>query len=392
MTSLRDDLRSFPRAAWILFGGTFINRFGSFVIPFLVLYLTRSGYSIAQAGGALAIYGCGHFAASMLGGHLADRIGRRNTIALSMFGSAIGMLALSQTHGFGWIALVTFGTGTFTELYRPASYALVADLIPANRRVSAYGVYRLAVNLGFAIGPATAGFLADRSFTYLFVGDAVTSVIYGLIALAALPHGVRSYSEDEKAGEVLRIAARDTPFVLLLIATLGVTMIDFQSGSTFPLYVKSLGYSTSTYGVLLSINGMLIVAFELLITTIVKRFAPQRVIAIGYLLAGIGFALNAVARNVPMLALTVVVWTLGEMVSSPVAGAYAAQLAPEKYRGRYMGLLMMTWGLGLVLGPFIGTWVYARSPFTLWIACGIVGLGSSLLMVMQRLPGRGAHH
>jgi MFS family permease len=300
-----------------------------------------------------------------------------------MFGSALSMLALSQVSGFARVAAVTFATGLFTELYRPASYALVADLIPEPRRITAYGVYRLAVNLGFAAGPATAGFLADRSFRYLFYGDALTSVIFGVVALVALPHGVRGFSKEERAGEALRAAMSDRAFMLMLCATLGVTMIDFQSGSTFPLYVRSLGYPTSTYGLLLSINGALIVMFELLITAFVRRFRPQPVIAAGYLLAGFGFALNAVAHTVPMLALTVVIWTMGEMVSSPVSGAYAAQLAPEKYRGRYMGLLMTTWGLGLVLGPLIGTWVYARNPIALWIGCGVIGIVSSLLLLIR---------
>lgn len=378
---LRDDLRALPRPAWILFGGTFINRFGSFVLPFLVLYLTRAGYSATEAGAAMAIYGCGHLFASILGGHLADRIGRRNTIGVSMFGSAAAMIALAQAHGFPAIAAAVFATGTLTELYRPASYALVADLVPQERRVIAYGVYRLAVNLGFAAGPAMAGFLADKSFGLLFAGDAATSVIYGMIALAFLPHGMRGFARDERAGEAFRAAVRDTPFLLLLIATLGVTAIDFQSGSTFPLLVKSLGYATSTYGVLLSINGMLIVAFELLITSFVRRFRPQPVIAFGYLLSGVGFALNLFARTVPQLAGTVVVWTLGEMISSPVAGAYAAQIAPERYRGRYMGLLMTMWSLGLIFGPLIGTWTFAHNPQILWIACGIGGICTALLLL-----------
>src|ERR1700693_3927355 len=96
VNSLRQSLRALPAPAWILFGGTFVNRFGTFVVPFLVLYLTRIGYSVGQAGAAIGVYGGGLLVASTLGGHLADRIGRRNTIAVSMFGSALAMLTLSQ--------------------------------------------------------------------------------------------------------------------------------------------------------------------------------------------------------------------------------------------------------------------------------------------------------
>jgi MFS family permease len=384
MLSFRDNLRALPPAAWILFGGTFINRFGTFVIPFLILYLTRIGYTIAQAGLAVGAYGIGHLIASLAGGHLADRLGRRNTIVLSMFGSAAAMLALSQARGYAAIVILTCITGSLSELYRPASYALVGDLVGEEHRVTAFGLYRFAVNLGFAAGPATAGFLADHSFTLLFIGDAATSIVYGLIALFALPQGLRTYVKNERTGEALRIAARDRPFILFLIATLGAAMIDFQMGSTFALHVKSLGFPSRTYGLLISTNGLLIVLFELSITQWTRRFNPRPMIALGYLLAGVGFALTGIARTVPALAATVVVWTLGEMISSPVSGAYAVQLAPEQYRGRYLGLFVMMWSLGMVIGPPAGTLVFEHSPAAVWSACGALGVISASLMLHRR--------
>src|SRR5438105_9978875 len=224
MTRLRDNVRGLPPAAWILFGGTFINRFGTFVIPFLVLYLTRSGYSIAQAGIAVGAYGAGHVMASLLGGHLADRIGRRNTIALSMFASAAAMLALSQARAFGAILILTCLCGTAAELYRPASSALLVDLLGPEQSVFAFGMYRTVVNLAFAAGPATAGFLADHSFFYLFLGDALTSIVYGIIAISALPQGLRTYTKEERVGEALRIASTNRAFMIFLLATVCITM------------------------------------------------------------------------------------------------------------------------------------------------------------------------
>lgn len=384
MLSFRDNLRALPPAAWILFGGTFINRFGTFVIPFLILYLTRIGYTSAQAGLAVGAYGIGHLIASSVGGHLADRMGRRNTIVLSMFGSAAAMLALSQARGYAAIVVLTCITGSLSELYRPASYALVGDLVGEEHRVTAFGLYRFAVNLGFAAGPATAGFLADHSFTLLFIGDAATSIVYGLIALFALPHGLRSYVKSERTGEALRVAARDRPYVIFLLATLCITIVDFQMGSTFALHVKSLGFPSRTFGLLISTNGLLIVLFELAITQWTRRFHPRPMIALGYFLAGAGFALTGIARTVPALAATVVVWTLGEMISSPVAGAYAVQLAPEQYRGRYLGLLMMMWSLGMVIGPPAGTLVFEHNPNAVWAACGALGVIAAALMLRAR--------
>jgi MFS family permease len=384
MISFRDNFRALPAAAWILFAGTFINRFGTFVIPFLILYLTRIGFTSAKAGLAVGAYGLGHLAASMLGGHLADRIGRRNTIVLSMFGSAAAMLALSQARPYAAIVILTCITGSLAELYRPASYALLGDLVSEEHRVVAFGLYRFAVNLGFAAGPATAGFLADHSFALLFVADAGTSVVYGLIALFALPHGLRTWVKSERSGEALRVAMHDRPFLIFLLATLCITVVDFQMGSTFALHVKSLGFPSRAYGLLISMNGMLIVVFELGITQWTRRLPPRPLIALGYFLAGAGFALTGIARTLPALAGTVVIWTLGEMVSSPVASAYAVQLAPERFRGRYLGLVMMMWSIGMVIGPSAGTFILERNPTALWAACGVLGvIGAGLMLRRQ---------
>ena len=384
--SLRDNLRALPAPAWILFGGTFINRFGSFVMPFLVLYLTRNGYSIAQAGLGVGAYGAGHVIASALGGHLADRIGRRHTIVLSMFASAVAMLALSQARTYPSILILTCLAGTAAELYRPASNALLVDLVGRDQSIFAFGMYRFAVNLAFAAGPATAGFLADRSFFYLFVGDAATSIVYGVIALVALPQGLRSNMKGERFGEAVRVAAKNTPLIVFLFATFIITLVDFQTGSTFALHVKSVGLPTRAYGVLISENGLLIVCFELLITTYVQRFRPQPVIALGYFLSGLGFALTAFARTIPALAATVVVWTFGEMFTSPMAVAYVAQIAPEQYRGRYMGLLTVTWSFGMLAGPPLGTILFARNEMLLWAACGLCGIVSALLLLILSRP------
>ncbi len=387
--SLIQNLRALPRAAWILFAGTFVNRFGTFVMPFLAIYLTRSGFTPSQAGVAVSAYGAGHLIASMLGGHLADRIGRRNTIAVSMFSSAVMMVALSQARGFFVILGITLLAGAAAELYRPAAAALIADLVAPEQRISAFGMYRLAINLGFAAGPATAGLLANRSFLYIFFGDALTSLGYGIIALLALPHGLRTHSAEEGAGEAIRHALRNQRFVLFLLSTLCVTWIEFQIHSTLPLYIQGEGFTPAAYGMLISLNGVLIVFFELAITAWTQRFAPQPMIALGYALSAIGFALTGLAHTIPAFIVTVVVWTIGEMIYAPVTGAYVADIAPERYRGRYNGIWVTMWSVGMLLGPSLGTVIFERNPTVLWVTCGIVGIaGASLALVKPRATSR----
>ncbi|HTD85812.1 MAG TPA: MFS transporter, partial [Candidatus Binatia bacterium] len=152
------SLRAFPREVWILYFGTFLNKFGTFVMPFLTLYLTRhKGFTTREAAITLGTYGVGQFTASALGGYLADRLGRRKTIVLSMFSAAATMLLLSQARSFPALVAMTFAAGLAGELYRPASSALLADLVPPGQRVTAFAGYRLALNAGFAFGPAAAG-------------------------------------------------------------------------------------------------------------------------------------------------------------------------------------------------------------------------------------------
>src|SRR5213596_728819 len=226
--TLRASLRTLPRPAWILFFGTFLNKFGTFVIPFLTLYLTRQGYSLTDAGVAVGGYGAGTLLASALGGHLADTIGRRKTIVLSMFSAGATMMALSQARSLSLIVLLTALAGLAGELYRPASSALLADLVPAGQRVVAFSAFRMAFNAGWASGPATAGFLAEHSFFWLFVGDAVTSVLFGLVALFALPRRAPRQSTESGWSDALKVLRRDRKFHQVLFAAFAIGLVFFQ--------------------------------------------------------------------------------------------------------------------------------------------------------------------
>jgi len=386
LLKLRDDLRSLPREAWILFLGTFINRFGSFVVPFLILYLRRQGLSVAQAGLAVSTYGVGFLLANSVGGYFTDRFGRRNAIVFSMLSGALSMLALSQARGLPLILVVTMLAGFFSELYRPASSALLADLVPADKRIVGYSMYRMAINLGFACGPAAAGFLATKSFTYLFVGDAITSILYAIVALFFLPNISGAPREKAVWGEGLRVIAGDRRFLFFLIASGLNSFVLMQHSSSFALHVENAGFPASTYGMLLSLNGLVIILIELPLTAWTQLRPSQSMIALGYALVAAGFALTAFAYDLPLLAVTIVIWTFGEMIASPIAAAFVADLSPEHLRGRYMGYYGISWSGGLILGPIVGTMLFAKSPTLLWLTCG--GLGVISVWIILSLPVR----
>ncbi|MCI0748570.1 MAG: MFS transporter [Verrucomicrobia subdivision 3 bacterium] len=381
--SLLQSLKALPRPVWILCLGTFLNKFGAFVIPFLALYLTRQGFSVKQAGLALMSYGAGHVVATAMGGHLADTIGRRNTIVLSMFSAAICMLLLSQARSYTAILVLTASTGLACELYRPACNALLADLVAPAQRITAYSAYRLALNAGFAFGPATAGLLVEHSFFWLFVGDAFSSFLFGAVALALLPHGLRSRKEESGWTPALISVRGNLPFLQLLIASLLIGPVVYQMASTFGLHVTNCKLPAWVYGVLISGNGILVVLFELPLTRITSRLPPRRVLAAGYVLLGAGFAMNTFATTVPLLAIVIVVITFGEMLAMPVSIAYSANLAPAAMRGRYMGVYGSSWSISVLVGPMLGMTLFSYQPALLWAVCGALGLLAAAAISLQ---------
>jgi MFS family permease len=385
--TLLSSLRALPRAAWILFFGTFLNKFGGFVVPFLTLYLTSRGYSVSETSCAVASYGIGSMMASLLGGHLADHLGRRQTILLSMFSGAATMMLLSQARGLPFVVILTALAGLTNEFYRPASQALLADVVQPSQRITAFAALRVSFNAGFAFGPATAGFLAAYGYFWLFAGDAATSVLYGLVVLFALPRVTYNPQNNASWREALCVLRRDRRLHQLLLANFAIALIFFQLASTYGLFVTKLGYSAATYGVVVSLNGALIVLFELPLTRVTRRFSRRRVLAAGYVLCAAGYALNALTHSIAGLAVCMLILTLGEMIAMPMSQAYIADLAPHHMRGRYMGVSGLTWALALITGPALGLKFFASAPTVYWVACAGLGL---LAATVISIPVRAA--
>lgn len=388
--SMRTTLRTLPRPMWVLVFGTFLNRFGDFVYVFLVLYLTQHGYTAPQAGLAIGSYGVGSLVAAALGGRLTDRYGRRNAIVVSMCGSAVSVLALSQTQDLFRIVLLAGAVGLTAELYRPASNALVADLMPENQRVTGFALYRLAINAGTAAGPAVAGFLVGHSYFLLFLGDAVTSLLFATFALVALPNHVSAEQVERaaprasagRAHRAHRVAA--TPyrprFLLLLTASALTSFVYAQSNTTLGLQVRVAGLSAMVYGGLLSLNGLLIIMIELPLTSYTRKMTPHLAITVGSALIAVGIGFTAFASSVGLLAFSVVLWTFGEMALSPVRAAHVANLAPAAARGRYLGTLGVARSVGQILASVLGTVLFTWNTHAFWLLCGMVGIVAAIIV------------
>lgn len=383
----RREQRGLPRVAWVLAGGSFVNCLGNFVVPFLVPYLIHRGYGASVAAAAVSAYAAGKVAAGLAGGLLTDRFGARVTTAGSMAGSAVATLALAEVSGPVPILATAGLTGLVSELYRPATSAILAAGVPGRQRVRAFGVYQLGVSAGTAAGAAIGGLVAEHSFLILFAGDAATSLAWAVGAWRVLPRisaaqaTGRPRPQPQASGPGI---LRDRKLARLLAVTVLANLILFQAQTTLPLWVHRQGLPTSSYGLLLALNSGLLMVAQLPATKLTARWRPQPVIAATSVVIGAGFGLLILARTPALLAVAVTVWSLGELVQWPVAAAYTTSLAPAAMIGRYAGTRSLSYGTALLLAPLAGTALYGLSPSLLWGACAAAGILAAVIITPRR--------
>lgn len=401
-------LRGLPRDIWVLSAATFLNRAGTMVLPFLALYLTHErGYPAARAGLALTVYGLGSLVTAPLAGRLVDRIGAPRILKASLYLSGACLLVLQSMRNEIAILACVFVWAMVTEAFRPASLAIVTGAAPPGRRKAAFALQRLAVNAGMSIGPAAGGFLTAVSFRWLFIVDGCTALAAGLCLTAALRERSRAPVPPEPsvieipavagattmpphaAAVLARPAAawRDARLVYFCVAMFPVAMVFFQSVGAMPLHiVGNLGISAAMYGLLLTLNTILILLLEVQLNTATAAWPHGRVLGLGALLSGVGFGALAFASTPFGLAVTVVVWTFGEMILFPGSAAYVAEIAPPERRGEYMGWFTMVFSLAVAVGPWLGTHVLETAGArVLWL--GVLGAGALSAWLLGRVRG-----
>ncbi len=378
--SFRRSARELPGVFWVLVLGTFINRFGTFVMPFLPLYLVGKGWTETEAGVALTSFAVGAIVSTLAGGWLADRLGRNVTMAASLIAGAVLYVGMACAESHGAVILLTGLAGLTGEAMVPACSAMVGDLAGPEHRVAAFGFFRLAINAGFAIGPAVGGWLAGQSFFTLFVADAASSAVFGLLALFFLPRGTLSTGHEASWAPALAALRKCRPFLALGLGCLVLNIALRQSVGTLSLDAAKLGYTTAHIGLLFTINGLMIILFELPLLALTSRWAESRAIGWGFAIIGLGLAANALPVTSWRPALSMVILTLGEMLALSRTGAFCTRLAPEAYRGRFMGVLSLCWWLGNIAGSAPGLALYSHHPDMLWLACGIFGLLAAVIV------------
>ncbi|MGH9870054.1 MAG: MDR family MFS transporter [Candidatus Polarisedimenticolia bacterium] len=391
-------LEGLPRDLWLICGAVLINRTGTMALPFLVLYLTGSeGFSVGEAGFTVTLYGLGSLVTAPVAGALCDRIGSLRVMRASLLLSGALMILIPMVHGKLAIMAATLVLAMTAEGARPASMALVTEAAPAGRHKAAFAVHRLAINLGMSVGPATGGLLASVSFPLIFYVDGATSIAAGLVLTSVRLPAVEAARaaavarQAERRGSRLRDelhAFTDRRLMFFLAALLPALIVFFQHQAAMPLYlVGELGMSEATYGLLFTVNTVLIILLEVPLNLAMSSWPHRRALPLGALLTGAGFGAMGLVTGFPMVALTVVVWTFGEMILLPGASAWVAESAPAHRLGAYMGLFVMSFSVAFAIGPWLGATVYDRyGGGALWGMAFLCGCLSAALMTMISEP------
>jgi len=373
----REAYSGLPPAAWWLATAVFVNRAGMMVLFFMTLYLTqRLGYSISEAGQVMSAFGLGSLVGTYFGGRLSDVLGAYTVQKLSLVTSGVLLIVLAYPRSLLAIAALMLLAAAASEALHPANSTAIAQIFPPETRAKGYSLTRFAANLGCSIGPVLGGYLALVSYRALFWVDGLTS-----LAAAALIFTVFRSAGPHGEGPPPRVATSrspwtDTPFLLFVGLVFLVALVFSQFLSTFPLYLHEVyGLEENRVGQLIAVNTLLIVAVEMLVIHALRGRPPALVAAVGALFLCGGFALMPFGRGFLYGALTVAVWTLGEILTAPTLSATAANRADAASQGRYQGLFSLAFAAAMTVGPTLGTWVYAQAgPDVVWYGVGMMGL------------------
>ena len=377
-----------PRNVWHISIASVINRTGMMVLPFLALYVTQEmGETPAAAGLVLTAYGLGGLISAPFVGKLSDKIGALKLMRLSLFTSGVCLFVYPFLENYYAILFYSVILAVVTESFRPASMAFISDSVNSEMRKPAFALYRLAINFGMSIGPVLGGFLTSIDFSLLFYVDGATTLCAAAYLSFIKWDKIQHYEEDEDiAAKTNQPAHKDSRYIYILLAMAPVVMVFFQHMSSMPIFlVEDLGYSRFTFGLLVSVNTVMIIFIELPLNNWMKNWKDWKLLFYGAILSGVGFGMMAYIENITPIIISIMIWTFGEMVFFPSASSLVAEMAPQGRRGEYMGLLQMMFSFCFTVAPWLGTTVYeVYGAEVLWLGTFGFGLLSCVMLLRLR--------
>lgn len=389
---LKRILGQYPRQFWIV---TLVMMlaytFHSMLWPYLIIYASDTlNQPLAAVTGLLMVNSLVGMVTTFLGGAVADKFGRKWVAAFSLFFCGLSWFLFQYAHTIGIFALLMALNGATTPLYRLASDAMMADVVPAEKRIDAYSILRLGNNLGVALGPSIGGFLSAISYSISFtttgIGFLLITIIVVLFSIETRPALAPVEKQSGKLGGYAKIAG-DKKFMGLVVSYTLCRICSSILWMLLAVYTKqNFGISEKLYGFIPTTNAVMVILFQIWVTSRVKRHTPEKMMILGAAFYAVAVFAIAFGRGFWMFWLCMVVATIGEMILLPTSTTYASLLAPEDMRGRYMSLYTLTTGVGQGVGPWIGGLMNdSLGPQYIWYSGGTIGaLGALAFWVNAR--------
>jgi MFS family permease len=377
----------YPSQFWLMASGLLISSAGSSMIwPFLMIYVSEKlDLSLSTVSTLITINATTGLLTSFIAGAIADRLGRKPVMVLSLAVNGLGYLFMSQAHTYLGFAILMLVMGASNPLYQVGADAMLADMIGQEKRTNAYAIIRMVNNAGIAIGPAVGGFLASRSYAYAFLGAAAGMLIYSLLLFLhaqetlSKPTPMMEKSVFDGFGGYERVF-RDRPYIIFAFLV-GIGLIaPAMLWSLMAVYTKqNFNLPERMFGWLPTTNALMCVFVQLFVTRISRRFKPLPVIAIGMLTYALGVGSVALMRTFWGFWGSMVLMSFGELILIPTVSKYIADLAPIDMRGRYMSFYWFAWGIARASAPLIGGFLNdSISPRAIWIGGLSIGLASAV--------------
>ncbi|MEY3367868.1 MAG: hypothetical protein RI973_1023 [Bacteroidota bacterium] len=400
----KDAFSGLPHSVWLLSTVTLINRSGTMVIPFLSIYLTtQKGFSLEDAGITLFLFGLGSLIGSFSGGYLTDKIGYFRVIFWSLLLGGFLFIATGYAEGTWGIWASVLALSIIGESFRPATMTAIGVYSQPENRTRSFSLMRMAINLGWSVGPAVGGLLISGvGYRALFWVDGLTCIFAAIFfALVLKPKEKQGEAGEAAAGQekpapvAVVSPYQDKPYLFFLLITTVSAIVFMQIISTLPVYFnREVHLTEAEIGALMALNGLLIVMLEMPVIFVMEsRLGKVSSIGLGVLMYGVSYAiLNLAPPGMLIAAVSMTVLSIGEIFNLPMANTYAMSRTTDANRGRYMGLFSMTWSVAHILGPAASFKVAEHLGFNaLWyIVAGLsvaVYLGYWLLEKLDRPPG-----
>ncbi|WP_433161065.1 MFS transporter [Kribbella sp. CA-247076] len=342
--------RGVSRVVWVLVAARAVNRIGAFTLPFLGVVLTvEFGASLSQTGLILALFGAATIPSRLLGGHLADRLGRRRTIVLGLTGCAVAQTWIALSSGL-WSAIVaTVLLGLVFEIYEPPSQATIADVTDPIDRPAAYGLLSAAMAAAGVLAGLLAAALSHWDLRWLFVADAITCAACAILVARALPADVRRDREQPTRTQVWR----DRRLLLLLAGGTVFATIYMQLVIGIPLTLVEQGLPESGAGFILAVSAVTMIVAQRFLR--LRHLDDFSALTIGYVVVGAGLLVSAFAHTLAVFLAAAVLWSLGELFLLTRYLTLASSLAPDHARGRYLAVFGLSWGFATAIAPLTVT-------------------------------------